>query len=83
MEIAASQRQEELCLRFLDNGPGVPSPLQGRIFEPFFTTKAHGLGSGLGLAVSRSIIKGLGGSLDFTSRPGQTIFTIRLTPRLA
>ena len=83
VEIAASQRQEELCLRFLDNGPGVPSPLQGRIFEPFFTTKAHGLGSGLGLAVSRSIIKGLGGSLDFTSRPGQTIFTIRLTPRLA
>jgi two-component system sensor kinase FixL len=44
-----------------DSGPGIAEELVGRIFEPFVTTKA--LGMGMGLSISRSIIKAHGGSL--------------------
>jgi two-component system NtrC family sensor kinase len=39
-----------------DNGPGIPSEIQGRIFDTFFTTKPAGKGTGLGLAISHQII---------------------------
>lgn len=47
-----------------DNGPGVPPELRRRIFEPFFTTRADGDGTGLGLALSQSIVTRIGGTLD-------------------
>jgi signal transduction histidine kinase len=47
-------RKIGLC--FKDTGPGVPEQLKGRIFDPFFTTKDPGKGTGMGLAVSQSIV---------------------------
>jgi signal transduction histidine kinase len=47
-----------------------------RMFEPFFTTTRRG--SGIGLAVSKNIVDGLGGHLDVESRSGAGT-TIRLT----
>ncbi len=46
-----------------DDGPGVPSEDADRIFDPFFTTKPPGKGSGMGLAISRRIAEGHGGTL--------------------
>jgi two-component system sensor histidine kinase HydH len=65
----------ELCFR--DSGSGIsPKNLQ-RIFEPFFTTKADG--TGLGLAVTRKIIEGHGGTLHIESEAGRgTTATVRL-----
>jgi signal transduction histidine kinase len=53
---AWDQAPEKICLRFTDTGPGVPEQLRERIFDPFFTTKDPGKGTGIGLAVSQSIV---------------------------
>jgi len=55
--------EAQAWLRIADSGPGVPAELAGRIFEPFFTTKPEGLGTGIGLAVSRSLARAHGGEL--------------------
>jgi len=56
-------REPRVWLRIADNGPGVPPEFRSRIFEPFFTTKGEGMGTGLGLAVSRSVVIEHGGDL--------------------
>jgi PAS domain S-box-containing protein len=61
-----------------DNGSGIPTNLKERIFEPFFTTKDVGKGTGLGLSVSHHIITSLGGTISVESRPGNTVFSIRI-----
>lgn len=62
-----------------DDGPGVPAAAVSRVFEPFFTTKRRGAGTGLGLPTSRRIAELHGGGLDLAeSRPGRTVFRVRL-----
>jgi PAS domain S-box-containing protein len=57
-------------LEVRDTGPGVPLELQHRIFEPFFTTKESDRGTGLGLAVCRSIVERQGGEIWVESGAG-------------
>lgn len=51
-------------IRIEDSGPGVPAATAERVFEPFFTTKPEGLGTGIGLAVSRNIVEAHGGEIS-------------------
>jgi len=58
-----------------DNGPGIPPELMDEIFIPFFTTK--NTGTGIGLSLSKQIVRLHGGSLKLRSIPNyETIFTL-------
>jgi signal transduction histidine kinase len=62
-----------------DNGPGITPEIMPRIFESFFTTKPPGLGTGLGLPISREIVRSLGGELSAESPSGGgALFRVRL-----
>jgi two-component system sensor histidine kinase KdpD len=55
----------------VDRGPGIPAELRDRIFEPFERFDPHsGLGTGLGLPVSRRLAEALGGSLSVEDTAG-------------
>ncbi|MFN6487505.1 MULTISPECIES: sensor histidine kinase [unclassified Nostoc] len=61
---------QQIIVRIVDNGPGIPEQVRQKLFDPFFTTKAVGKGTGLGLSVSYQIItERHGGSLECVSYP--------------
>lgn len=68
VEVAASE--EAATVSVIDQGPGIATDLQARVFEPFFTTKGE-RGLGLGLDISRQIVRAHGGSLGFTTEVGK------------
>lgn len=64
-----------LEVRVVDNGPGIPPEIMDQIFIPFFTTKENG--SGIGLSLSRQVMRNHGGSIEVASSPGNTRFTLK------
>lgn len=63
-------------IQVIDNGPGIIQEAIDKIFIPFFTTKKDG--SGIGLALSRQIMRQHGGGITVYSEPDtRTIFTLR------
>jgi CheY-like chemotaxis protein/anti-sigma regulatory factor (Ser/Thr protein kinase) len=80
-EIRASLRTSagQVAIIIEDTGRGIPEELLGKIFDPFFTTKPVGVGTGLGLPICRSIVRGLGGEITVRSTPGKgSQFTVTL-----
>ena len=65
--------------RVADTGEGISKETMNKIFDPFFTTKPEDKGTGLGLAVTQSIVDAFGGKLWAESPPGQgATFIVRL-----
>jgi len=61
-----------------DDGAGIPDEMNSRVFEDFFSTKGSE-GTGIGLLVVQKVAEEHGGSVTYTSKPGQgTTFTITL-----
>lgn len=59
-----------------DDGPGIPPELQDSIFYPLVTSRPDG--TGLGLAVAQDLLSRHRGLIEFESRPGKTVFFVRL-----
>ena len=59
-----------------DDGPGIPRDLQDSVFYPLVTSRPEG--TGLGLPAAQELISRHGGLIEFDSRPGRTVFSIRL-----
>lgn len=73
LRITAYALEESVLIRFSDNGPGISSA--ERLFQPF---QPGASSTGLGLFVSRAIIRTFGGELHHTQRPGECAFIIEL-----
>ena len=77
ISVRAHYLQNGCCeIQVIDNGPGIPPEIMEQIFIPFFTTKENG--SGIGLSLSRQIMKNHGGSIEAVSSPGSTVFTLTI-----
>ena len=64
-----------VVIQVIDNGQGILPDVIDKIFIPFFTTRQGG--SGIGLALSRQLVRAQGGTIGAVSVPGRTIFTVR------
>jgi len=72
-----------VVIEVADNGCGIPHDVAAKMFDAFFTTKEEGKGTGLGLWISRTIIRDAGGDLVADSEPGRgTTFQIKLPPHV-
>ncbi|MDM8568901.1 response regulator, partial [Thiotrichales bacterium HSG1] len=56
MRIIVEQNDEEIILRYSDNGRGIPADIVSKVFDPFFTTNRQGGGSGLGMHIVYNLI---------------------------
>ena len=78
--IESGQDTDGVWLTLTDNGPGIPTAVRRRIFRPFVTTKGR-QGTGLGLYISRQILRDAGGEIEADSAPeGGARFKLRLRP---
>jgi len=68
VEVSLSRTRDAVLIQIRDSGPGIANP--DNLFVPFFTTKPGG--SGIGLALSRQIIEGHGGTLTLENRTDRT-----------
>ncbi|MGC3998654.1 MAG: hybrid sensor histidine kinase/response regulator [Anaeromyxobacter sp.] len=68
--IDAARSGDVLRVLVEDDGTGMDPDVLRRVFEPFFSTKPPGVGTGLGLAVSRGLVQAMGGDLRLESAPG-------------
>jgi len=79
-ELRVRTYREDACVvvEIGDNGPGISPEVQPHIFEPFFTTKRVGEGTGLGLDTVQRIVKRHRGTIQVSSKPGDTRFRVWL-----
>ena len=81
VEISVRSEGSQVIARVIDGGPGIPAEEQTHIFERFYRGESRGEieGSGLGLAIAQQATARARGTLTLReSRPGRTVFEIRL-----
>jgi two-component system sensor histidine kinase AtoS len=69
LTVAVTHQSEEIQVTIEDTGCGMSDETLSRAFDLFFTTKPHG--TGLGMAIARSVVDLHGGQIQIDSRLGQ------------
>ncbi|MFC2096904.1 PAS domain-containing sensor histidine kinase [Bacteroidota bacterium] len=73
---AEEDKNKNILIHIVDNGPGIPEDIINDIFIPFYTTKENG--SGIGLSLTRQIMTLHGGTISVHSVPNvTTVFTLK------
>jgi signal transduction histidine kinase len=78
IEVTAKRERQQVVVRVIDNGPGIPPDVRDHIFDPFFTTKPVGKGTGLGLDIVRRLVSHNDAEIEVDSTPGRTEFRVAL-----
>jgi signal transduction histidine kinase len=78
LEVRTRSAGRTVEVEVADSGHGIPEEHLSKIFDPFFTTKDVGRGTGLGLSLCYGMIRAHRGEIDVQTRPGRTVFTVRL-----
>jgi signal transduction histidine kinase len=77
--ITTMVEDDNIVVKFQDNGPGIAEEVITKVFDPFFTTKPVKEGTGLGLSIVHGIIERHGGDIKVESKTGAgATFTVRL-----
>ncbi|WP_169306712.1 ATP-binding protein [Cohnella pontilimi] len=74
LQIGETVHEQGVSIMIRDNGPGIPHDLADKLFTPFFTTKPKG--NGLGLFISKQIVREMGGEIDISSDAAGTLVTV-------
>jgi len=81
IDISAYCRADYSYISVRDNGPGISAELADKIFEPFYTSRSQG--TGLGLAVVKSVTNAHQGEVSLLSKPGEGAHFCIKIPKLA
>ncbi len=76
--IAAESWEHKMDVTVRDNGQGISAGNAAKLFTPFFTTRREQGGTGLGLVITRSLLKAYGGDIALVGREAGTTFKISL-----
>jgi signal transduction histidine kinase len=77
ISVSEQLNEESIIIKISDNGEGIPEHMKTKIFMPNFTTKSSG--TGLGLAMSKTIIEHARGKIWFDTKVGEgTVFYVEL-----
>lgn len=73
-EVSLTASDKEAVVTITDQGPGIPEAERDRVFQPFYrlehSRSRETGGAGLGLAIARTLIRGMGGEIHLASGPG-------------
>lgn len=78
VEIKIDTVNDDIRIKVIDSGRGIPKDVAQKLMQPFFTTKGPGKGTGLGLSISRGIIESHQGKLFLSSESSNTCFVTLL-----
>ncbi|RPI47320.1 MAG: nitrogen regulation protein NR(II) [Betaproteobacteria bacterium] len=74
--IARRRHRHVARIEIIDTGPGIPDEIRDKLFYPLVSGRDGG--TGLGLSIAQTYITQHGGTIEFESRPGRTVFIVSL-----
>lgn len=82
IEISIKFQPDWIYIKITDSGSGIPIEIREKIFQPFYTTKEIGKGTGIGLAISKSMTEKAGGKFYYDEQCSNTSFVVQLPNRV-
>ena len=78
IDIVAERKDSVLIIRFSDDGDGIDPDIRDHVFEPFYTTARISGGTGMGLAIARTMLRAHGGGIALADAERGTSFELDL-----